>query len=311
MQRHRTVALLQSLVLWLLLVQPGTSFTRDHIATRLSTPSHYYIVLYGEDFAPHRVKGRGGLWTGVFDNLYNPTYLNSSGNEAIFEDDQGREKWLYRVTVGPNSIPTKPKSLELYYPVGGVLWSQISGFAYFPSDTGKGKWFFQRPFITTNSDYNKLWEHFSKPFHNLVYGTMARQMLIYDLRSEKDQTEFLDEITKPNGLRILDHVEELENWYENYVKGEKLKALQSLLHWNPDNQRRKLPLPLPGEYGLPSVSISRRALVKDALNRLTLEPQDRTRLASGLYEHEFPDEKLREMLAKANRSRWGGGCAVS
>ncbi|RDA92634.1 hypothetical protein CP533_1461 [Ophiocordyceps camponoti-saundersi (nom. inval.)] len=253
MKRHQTVALLQSLVLWLL-PWPGVSAV-DHFHYIIETDAakDVHILLPAEDFAPDRVRHLGGLWTGVFDDGNSAgNYLHSRSSYLLADEHPGKGRWGYRVTLGPNSVPVALTS-GTWYPVGGVLWSQISAFTYFPP--GEDICWFHLAHWVANPDYDDGWEDFGLPVHE----SRVEPLTSSSFTTTDEQIRLLDEITTYGKLILATPIR--RHMIRFPVRAGRIRKLCHLLSWNREDPYRRLPLLKSYQEAV------RRAMIMDTLLR--------------------------------------------
>ncbi|RDA92652.1 hypothetical protein CP533_1457 [Ophiocordyceps camponoti-saundersi (nom. inval.)] len=228
-----------------------------------------------DGFAPSHVRSRGGLWQGVFDQTrgqpsYYLTYNISRYSNIVAL--RGVSLWVYAVTPSPNTVPLHPDSTTPFYPVGGVPWSQIQSYAYMPPNSIYLDWdnwlHFFRERQVQNDDYNRTWESFGLATHDFAHQGV--QVLLRDLNTAQHRRRFMDDITTHGIL-----------WARrggDFVSEERIAQLRALLHWNPANESRSLPVLDPRQ----NESLRSLAMRSLNLNDLHLTPRLRTSIASGL-----------------------------
>ncbi|RDA87318.1 hypothetical protein CP532_2644 [Ophiocordyceps camponoti-leonardi (nom. inval.)] len=348
-----TVTLLQSLALWLLLWQVtfaadvnANDNDNDHQGPRGGDDGHrdgddddapamvhvvygsvrpLYIVLYGQEFAPSRMRSFGALWNGVFDWDIESTsadlvrhFLTES---PLINPRRNAESgaWVYVVTSSPHlgmrtRYHTQDYQGNYFVPFGGVPWSQVQSFAYLPAGwmgTLPHEWFFPSladrdmamhpgnldEHLVENEEYDRRWDGFGLAALDLnIADRMERR---HYLRFGPNQRRFMDSLTTPGNLvREMDPGVEGEDPREEPVSDEDVAVLRELLHWDPNDASRSFPL---GERGQAESlrSQSMRRLTLDALN---LDPALHTRVASGTA-HAYQCEEVFRAIDRDERRR--------
>ncbi|RDA92649.1 hypothetical protein CP533_1458 [Ophiocordyceps camponoti-saundersi (nom. inval.)] len=249
--------LLPSLTIWLLLLQTGTSALNDdidinapllHILLDQWTAEKLFLTIYGPESAPSRIRSLGGIWSESFHAL---TRRRQPAKEPCLREQPhsnkllaGEGTWIYVVSGSPNMLDqVDDKHRRFNRPVGGIPWSQIYGYAYLPRDDfGLMDWLRgsrsgeeEFPFETVasrfvrNTEWDPRWDQFGLAMHFLLAEPF--------LRSMSGRVRLLDSVTSVGGLRVVTPQETLQALPENLMV-----QLRELLHWDPDDMFRKMPL---------------------------------------------------------------------
>ncbi|RCI15549.1 hypothetical protein L249_3612 [Ophiocordyceps polyrhachis-furcata BCC 54312] len=293
-----------------------------------------YVVLYGQQFAPSRMRSLGRLWSGIFDwdiwsrDRDGARYLLTEQPLINPRRNEQSGAWVYVVTSSPNlgllnRNPTEGYEGGRFLPFGGVPWSQVRSYAYLPAGwvgllphewlvpwLGNNDWAMHPDNIAEhmveNAQYDERWDRFGLATVNIAIADRADRRNY--LRHGRNQRRLIDSLTTHGNLvRESDPEIEGEEPRMESIPEDEVAVLRNLFHWDPTNTSRSFPL---GEPGQPE-SLRSRSLRSLSLDNLDLEPPAlRTRLASGIAQGFHCEEVFREINAEEERRKRRNRCTL-